>query len=134
MTKSSLRSRNTRELNTNPEHSTEALVPFTERAGFCQLAFWMSSACYFLARPSSKLHSVRAVDRLVCSSPLCFFECFRKFCRFQSIHTIRSKFYICIYLLYVTWTTCFGLSYFRPSSGPSIALLFAVPGVMWLFS
>ena len=42
--------------------------------------------------------------------------------------------YICIYFLYVTWTTCFGLSYFRPSSGPSITLLFAMPGVIWLFS
>ena len=46
----------------------------------------------------------------------------RQHCRFQSIH---SQFYICIYLLYVTRTTCFGLSYFRPSSGPSITLLLA---------
>ena len=55
---------------------------------------------------------------------------FRKHCRFQSIH---SQFYICIYLLDVTRTTCFGLSYFRPSSGPSITLLLAMPGVIWLF-
>ena len=40
--------------------------------------------------------------------------------------------YICIYLLYVTRTTCFGLSYFRPSSDLSITLLVAMPGVMWL--
>jgi len=53
---------------------------------------------------------------------------------FVGFSQYTANFYICIYLLYVTWTTCFGLSYFRPSSGPSIALLFAVPGVMWLFS
>jgi hypothetical protein len=62
--------------------------------------------------------------------PAVFFRCFRKYCRFQSIH---SQFYVSIYLLYVTRTTCFGLSYFRPSSGPSITLLLAMPGVMWLF-
>jgi len=45
-----------------------------------------------------------------------------------------ANFNICIYLLYVTRTTCFGLSYFRPSSGPSITLLLAMPGVMWLFT
>ena len=41
-----------------------------------------------------------------------------------------ANFYICIYLPYVTRTTCFGLSYFRPSSGPSVTLLLATPGAM----
>jgi len=40
--------------------------------------------------------------------PAVYFQCFRKYCRFQSIH---SQIFICIYLLYVTRTTCFGLSY-----------------------
>jgi len=57
--------------------------------------------------------------------PAVFFQCFRKYCRFQSIH---SQFYICIYLQCVTRTTCFGLSYFRPSSGPLITLLLAMLG------
>jgi len=53
---------------------------------------------------------------------------------FVGFSQYTAYFYICIYFLYVTWTTCFGLSYFRPSSGPSITLLFALPGVIWLFS
>jgi len=39
--------------------------------------------------------------------PTVFIQCFTKYCGFKSIH---SQFYICIYLLYVTRTTCFGLS------------------------
>jgi len=34
----------------------------------------------------------------------------RKFCRMQSIHS--QSLYIRVYLLYVTWTTCFDLSIF----------------------
>ena len=41
-----------------------------------------------------------------------------------------ANFYICIYLLYVTRTTCFGLSYFTPPSGPSITLLLALQGAV----
>jgi hypothetical protein len=44
-----------------------------------------------------------------------------------------NSIYIYIYIMYVTRTTSFGLSYFRPSSGPSITLLLAKPGVIWLF-
>jgi hypothetical protein len=64
------RSRNTRELNKNPEHSTEPLLPSTERAAFCQLAFWVSPACYFLTRPSSKLRRIRTLDRSKSGCPL----------------------------------------------------------------
>ena len=54
---------------------------------------------------------------LICSSPLCFSNALGGFVGFSRY---TAYFYIRIYVLYVTWTTCFGLSYFRPSSGPSI--------------
>jgi hypothetical protein len=63
VTVSSPRSRSTAELNTNTEHSTEPLLPSTERAAFYQLAFWMSPASYIVTRPSSKLRRIRALDR-----------------------------------------------------------------------
>jgi len=63
-----------------------------------------------------------------CSSALCFSNALGGFVGFSQY---TAYFYICIYFLYDTRTTCFGLSYFRPSSGPSITLLFAMPGVIW---
>jgi len=81
-------------------------------------------------------HPIRPINRssigsLICSSPLCFSNALGSFVGFSQY---TANFYVFIYFLFVTWTTCFGLSYFRPSLGPSFTLLLAMPGVMWLFA